>query len=74
MTIVNENKNILGLLGQGLKFEVVCGIGFLINFHATLDLAILDLILNIPNSRLLILFDKLNFGGPYCTEATEVYG
>jgi hypothetical protein len=28
-------KNIPGLLGLGLKFEVVFGIGFLINFHAT---------------------------------------
>jgi hypothetical protein len=47
-------KKILGLLGLGLKFEVVFGIGFLINFHATLDLDILDLILNTTDSRLLI--------------------
>jgi hypothetical protein len=31
---INE-KNIPGLLGLGLKFEVVFGTGFLINFHAT---------------------------------------
>jgi hypothetical protein len=56
-------KKILGLLGLGLKFEVVFGIGFLINFHATLDLDILDLILNTTDSRLLIK-KKLKFGPP----------
>jgi hypothetical protein len=47
MTIFNVEK-CLGLLALGLKFEVVFGIGFFINFHATLDLAITD-------SRLLTL-------------------
>jgi hypothetical protein len=36
-TILNERK-ILGLFGQGLKFEVVFGIGFLANFHNILEL------------------------------------
>jgi hypothetical protein len=63
MTIFNEKK-ILCLLGLGPKFEVVFGIGFLINFHATLDSAILDLILNVTDFRLLLLFNKLKFGGP----------
>jgi hypothetical protein len=55
------------VLGLGFKFEVGFGIGFLINFHAILDLAIVELILNITFSRLLILFQKLKIGGPYHT-------
>jgi hypothetical protein len=31
-------KTILGLLGLGLKFEVIFGIGFLANFHNILEL------------------------------------
>jgi hypothetical protein len=42
MTKFNQ-KRFRGLIG--LKFEVVFGIGFLINFHETLDLALFDQIL-----------------------------
>jgi hypothetical protein len=38
---------------------VVFGIGVLINFHTTLDLAFLDPNLNIADTPLFILFEKL---------------
>jgi hypothetical protein len=47
-----------------VNFQVVLGKDFLANFHEILDFALLNLILNITDSRLLLLLKKLKFGGP----------
>jgi hypothetical protein len=60
-------KKIHDLLGLGLNFELVCAVGFLANFRDILDFAVLDLNLNITDSRLSKFSKKLKFGGPYLT-------